>query len=94
MQAFYTESTGLTATSADSVINYYLKFASFHGQHPECEAGACILGRGLETVCADYFPVMRIFSWWGLRLSMVYFFSTPGPQELLPRPMTAQSMLR
>ena len=35
MQAFYTESTGLTATSADSVINYYLKFASFHGHHPE-----------------------------------------------------------
>ncbi len=38
MQAFYTESTGLNETSADSVINYYLKFASFHGQHPECEA--------------------------------------------------------
>ena len=38
MQALYTESTGLNETSADSVINYYMKFASFHGQHPECEA--------------------------------------------------------
>lgn len=27
-------------------------------------------------------------------LSMAYFFNTPGPQLLLPNPMTAQSMLR
>ena len=38
MQALYVESTGLMETSADSVCNYYTKFAGFHNQHPDCEA--------------------------------------------------------
>ena len=38
MCAFYAESKGLMETSADSVCNYYHKFAGFHKQHPECEA--------------------------------------------------------
>ena len=38
MQSFYAESQGLMETSADSVVNYYKKFAGFHNQHPECEA--------------------------------------------------------
>ena len=38
MGEFYAESRGLTETSADSVVSYYHKFASFHGQYPECEA--------------------------------------------------------
>ena len=38
MQAYYVESRGLTETSADSVVNYYTKFAGFHNQNPECEA--------------------------------------------------------
>jgi len=38
MSAFYAESCGLMETSADSVANYYTKFARFHNQHPECEA--------------------------------------------------------
>ena len=38
MLQYYAESRGLAETSADSVCNYYTKFASFHNQHPECEA--------------------------------------------------------
>lgn len=38
MLQYYAESRGLMETSADSVCNYYTKFASFHNQHPECEA--------------------------------------------------------
>lgn len=38
MSAFYVESKGLMETSADSVCNYYTKFAGFHNQHPECKA--------------------------------------------------------
>ena len=40
MLQYYSESRGLMETSADSVINYYLKFAVFHNHHPECEADA------------------------------------------------------
>ena len=38
MLQYYAESRGLMETSADSVCNYYTKFAGFHNQHPECEA--------------------------------------------------------
>ena len=38
MLQYYAESRGLMETSADSVVNYYKKFAGFHNQHPECEA--------------------------------------------------------
>ena len=38
MLQYYAESRGLAETSADSVCNNYTKFASFHNQHPECEA--------------------------------------------------------
>lgn len=38
MLEYYVESRGLMETSADSVVNYYTKFASFHNQYPECEA--------------------------------------------------------
>lgn len=38
MLQYYAESQGLIDTSADSVCNYYTKFAGFHNQHPECEA--------------------------------------------------------
>ena len=38
MLQYYAESRGLAETSADSVCNYYTKFAGFHNQHPECEA--------------------------------------------------------
>ena len=38
MLQYYAESRGLAETSADSACNYYTKFASFHNQHPECEA--------------------------------------------------------
>ena len=38
MLEYYAESRGLLETSADSVCNYYTKFAKFHSQHPECEA--------------------------------------------------------
>ena len=38
MLQYFAESRGLAETSADSVCNYYTKFASFHNQHPECEA--------------------------------------------------------
>ena len=38
MLDLYTESRGLTETSADSVVNYYTKFTGFHNQNPECEA--------------------------------------------------------
>jgi len=38
MIEYYAESRGLLGTSADSVCNYYTKFAKFHSQHPECEA--------------------------------------------------------
>ncbi|MCR5579592.1 MAG: hypothetical protein K6F74_10390 [Prevotella sp.] len=38
MLEYYAESRGLMENSADSVCNYYTKFASFHNQHPECEA--------------------------------------------------------
>lgn len=39
MFQYYAESRGLTETSADSVCNYYTKFASFHNQHPELTEG-------------------------------------------------------
>lgn len=38
MCELYAESTGLTETSADSVVNYYNKFACFHNNYPECES--------------------------------------------------------
>lgn len=38
MLQYYAERRGLMETSADSVCNYYTKFAGFHNQHPECEA--------------------------------------------------------
>lgn len=37
MLEYYAESRGLLETSADSVCNYYTKFAKFHNRHPECE---------------------------------------------------------
>ena len=37
MIALYNESRSLIETSADSVANYYTKFAGFYNQHPECE---------------------------------------------------------